>query len=673
MALLKWLRVCWSCITLSAGRKTVSCLSLFALLFLVCAGDSYGASWTKLKNLAPSSVQIMIQMTDGTILVQSYNGQTWMKLTPDATGSYINGTWSLMAPGPVARLYFASKVMPDGRLFVAGGEYSGPGLLANWSNTGEIYDPVANTWTPITPYPTQSGCPFISYVSGNLTSGSPVVTSIYPYTTRLVTGWAVAGAGIPAGTTISSIDSPTQITLSAAATATRTASQLSFNHSYQLIGCLGDDPSILLPGGNILVGNLINGSTFIYSPSANSWTPSGSKNYFSDSSDEEGWAVVGDGTVLTYDLFQSYHTLGSYAELYHPSTGTWTSISPSDGSAGGTIPQLSSGQVGAELGPVMRLQDGRMIVIGATQHTGLYTPSTVTWAAGPDIVGTINGNSTPFGSDDAPAAILPNGHVMFVADAGPSKFASSGNTTSGSNIITNIPSTAILHYGWPASGAGIPGGSFITSVDSASQVHINNNATATNTGITITWGGTFSPPAQLFDFNPTTNSISPLSPAIPDTNLNFMGAYPTRMLTLPTGQVLFSDDSSQLWVFTPDGPPNPALRPVINSVVYNGGGVFTLTGKQLSGQSAGAAYGDDDQMDSNYPIIRMMTPTGTTYYARTTNWSQVGVDGGTTPETVNFTLNPSITPGNYVLIVSGAGISSFPIFINITAAQVAGM
>jgi len=68
---------------------------------------------------------------------------------------------------------------------------------------------------------------------------------------------------------------------------------------------------------------------------------------------------------------------------------------------------------------------------------------------------------------------------------------------------------------------------------------------------------------------------------------------------LPTGQVLFSDSDSQLWVYTPDGLPNPALRPVINNVTYSGGGVFTITGKQLNGQSAGAAYGDDDQMDSN--------------------------------------------------------------------------
>ena len=590
----------------TAGRRAVS-LSLLALLFLISAGTVRAASWTPLKNIFPSpnGVQLMVQETDGTILVGAYDGQSWFKLTPDITGSYINGTWTQLATEPVRRLYFASQVLPDGKFLVAGGEYSGPGLLANWSNTGEIYDPIANTWSVITPYPAQADCPSIGYVSGNLTSGSPQITNIYPYTTRLVVGWAVNGAGIPAGATITSIDSPAQITISANATATLTASRVNFpGHFYQLIACLGDDPSILLPGGNILVGNLINRNTYIYSPLTNSWASSGMKVY-PDQSDEEGWAKLGNGTVLNYDLFESAATGGSYAEIYNPATGTWSSISPSDESAHGAIPQLSGASIGFELGPVLRLQDDRMIVIGATQHTALYNPSTNTWAAGPDIMGTLNGVPTPFGADDAPASVLPNGHVIFAADAGPTL-------------------------------------------------------------------GTFSAPTQLFDFNPTTDTISPVSPPIPDPNLPLMPAYPTRMLVLPTGQMLFSDSRAQIWAYTPDGEPNLALRPVISGIAYNGGGLFTLTGTQLNGQSAGAAYGDNDQMDSNYPIIRMTNDAGYVFYARSSNWSSTSVDGGTTPETVNFTLNPGVTPGNYSLVVSGAGISSVPVAVNITADQVAG-
>ena len=51
----------------------------------------------------------------------NHNGQgmnNWWALTPDANGSYLNGTWSQLASmsssyGP---LYFASAVLLDGRL-----------------------------------------------------------------------------------------------------------------------------------------------------------------------------------------------------------------------------------------------------------------------------------------------------------------------------------------------------------------------------------------------------------------------------------------------------------------------------------------------------------------------------------------------------------------------------
>jgi hypothetical protein len=657
--------------TLAAKRRLVCCLSLIALLSLTST-RGVAASWVKLTNLAPSNIQLMVQLTDGTILVQSYNGQTWMKLTPDIHGSYINGTWTTLAPGLIPRIYFASQVLPNGNFWVLGGEYTGPGLLANWSNTGEIYNTVANTWTAIAPYPSQGSCPQISYVSGNVTSGSPVITGIYPYTSGLAVGWLVIGAGIPGGATILSIDSPSQITLSANATSTHTGTEVSFNHLYRLTACFGDDPSSLLSGSTILAGDMINANTFIYNVNTNTWSETGSKLY-GDASDEEGWVKLPDASILSYDLFYSVETGGSYAQRYIPALGSWSSVSPSDGTTAGTIPQLSSSALGFELGPLLRLQDGRVLAIGANQHTALYDPSTTplpTWSAGNDIMGTLNGIPSPFGGDDAPAGILPNGHVIFAADAGASQFTSSGNITAGSNVITNIPSTAILQVNWAVSGTGIPGGSRISSVDTTSQIHITANATATMTGDAIKFGGTFSPPTQLFDFNPGTGAINPVSPAIPDTNLSIEPVYPTRMLVLPTGQLLFSDSSAQLWAYTPDGPPSPGLRPVINGVTYNGGGNFTLTGQQLTGQSAGAAYGDDDQMDSNYPIIRMANFSGSVFYARTTNWSSVGVDGGSSPETVNFTLNPGVTPGNYTIVVSGAGISSFPIMINITQAEV---
>jgi len=301
----------------------------------------------------------------------------------------------------------------------------------------------------------------------------------------------------------------------------------------------------------------------------------------------------------------------------------------------------------------VRLADGRIFAIGANQHTALYTPATNTWAAGPDMMGTISGVQFPFGADDAPAAVMPNGHVLFAADFGP-WVNTTANSTNSSSIISGIPSSTT-----------------ILSVDSPSQIHINKNATATNTGVTLKIGTTFDKPTQLFDFNPATSTIAPVSPAIPDANLNNNSAFVSRMLVLPPGQVLFSDSSTQLWIYSPDGSAPPASRPVINQVTYNGGGVFTLTGKQITGQSAGSTYGDDVQTDENFPIVRFTNSTGQVYYGRTSNWSS-SVATGTTLVTTNFTLNPAMPAGVYALIVSGAGISSAPLFLNITQSQVNG-
>ena len=150
-----------------------------------------------------------------------------------------------------------------------------------------------------------------------------------------------------------------------------------------------------------------------------------------------------------------------------------------------------------------------------------------------------------------------------------------------------IPSTAILQVYWGVQGAGIPGGAFIVSVDSPNQVTISSPANATTRGDATSWGKGIVQqlPTELFDFDPRTSMIRQVTLALPDANLPYEGSYPTRMLILPTGQLLFSDDSSQLWVYTSSGKPNPRLRPIITKVSYLGDRKFRLRGFQLDGPS----------------------------------------------------------------------------------------
>jgi hypothetical protein len=104
----------------------------------------------------------MLLLTDGTVFCQNSGTNQWWKLTPDITGSYVNGTWSQLANSlplpagsppntPYSPLYFASAVLKDGRVFVAGGEYNGSG--AGDALAAEIYNPLTNAWT-VLPTPT---------------------------------------------------------------------------------------------------------------------------------------------------------------------------------------------------------------------------------------------------------------------------------------------------------------------------------------------------------------------------------------------------------------------------------------------------------------------------------------------------------------------------------------
>lgn len=108
--------------------------------------------WTPVKAAGPFSngADTPMLMMDGTVLVHDYCSNLWDRLTPNSSGSYILGKWSKVASmssgyGP---LYYASAILPDGRLIVQGGEYN----FCNGAETnlGAIYDPLTNKWASVT-------------------------------------------------------------------------------------------------------------------------------------------------------------------------------------------------------------------------------------------------------------------------------------------------------------------------------------------------------------------------------------------------------------------------------------------------------------------------------------------------------------------------------------------
>jgi hypothetical protein len=111
--------------------------------------------WKALRHAPPFDPGTMLLASDGTVLVHAEppsGGTTrWYKLTPDARGSYVDGTWSQIAsmPSGYDPLYFASAILPNGQMIVEGGEYLGGTPV--WTGKGAIYSPLTNTWRSVAP------------------------------------------------------------------------------------------------------------------------------------------------------------------------------------------------------------------------------------------------------------------------------------------------------------------------------------------------------------------------------------------------------------------------------------------------------------------------------------------------------------------------------------------
>ncbi len=171
------------------------------------AGAPAGVSgtWTKVGAAFPGgSPDTALLMTDGDVLMHAACSSAWYRLTPDPSGSYASGTWRAAAPMPAgyAPLYFASSVLPDGRLLVNGGEYNGSSCAPVWTTLGALYDPVADSWSPVAP-PTgwtqvgdaasvilSTGHYMLQSVSGSLQA----IATVAPLPAATVS-WAKTGAG----------------------------------------------------------------------------------------------------------------------------------------------------------------------------------------------------------------------------------------------------------------------------------------------------------------------------------------------------------------------------------------------------------------------------------------------------------------------------------------------
>jgi fibronectin type 3 domain-containing protein len=284
----------------------------------------------------------------------------------------------------------------------------------------------------------------------------------------------------------------------------------------------------------------------------------------------------------------------------------------------------------------VELPDGSVLTVDFNASTTeRYIPAQNRWIVDATCPVSLYG----YGAEEGAAILMANGKVFFI-----------GGTV---NTAIYTPSGTTANGSWSVGPKMVFNGTGLGAVDAPATYLANGN-------LLVAIGPTngFDGPTSFYEYNYSSNAFAQVDGP---TGLTYNNApFGSSMLNLPDGTVFFigGQGTTHLYVYKPDGTPVATGRPVINSISQNADGSYHLVGTGLNGISGGAAYGDDFQMDSNYPLIRMTNETsGLVYYARTHDWS-TGVATGAKIVTTEFTLPVNLAAGTYSLVVTGDGIAS---------------
>jgi len=370
------------------------------LLMGIGAVNVAEAAFTPLTNAPPTNLNSCLLLTDGTVMCQGFFSNTWHRLTPDAFGSYVNGTWDTtpIAPMPngtdtrigcnscaYAPLFFASQVLADGRAVIVGGEdLAGFGNVE--TNIGFMYDPVTNTWSrQLTE----------AFGSGNV---GDTMSNVLPNGTMLVSS-----------ITTTNLESFNPATL--AFTALNPTGKADANN---------EEGWEILPNGTMLtIDARIQAQSEIYNPATNTWgTPLSTIVNMSDTGNLGGSIEIGpallrpDGQVAAF----SGNALGQNA-LFNTATNTWSHTASLD------FP-LVAGQefhYSVKDGPAAVLPNGNVLVMASPTDTNAadflppshffeldFATNTLNQVAD-------SPHAASFASFDGHFMMLPSGEALFVA------------------------------------------------------------------------------------------------------------------------------------------------------------------------------------------------------------------------------------------------------------------
>jgi hypothetical protein len=411
------------------------------MVLLVVSGAALAQTLTRLKNQPPDGVGLSFQLTDGTVMVQGNAGNDWWKLTPDNTGSYVNGIWTQLAslPSGYDPYAMASAVLADGRLIIEGGEYN----FGNFTltNLGAIYDPVKNTWTSVAPPKNWSyigDSPSVVLPNGNYLIGNKLTKQMRELNPKTMKWTSVSSKG-----------------------------KKDFN---------AEEGWTLLADGSILTADVKKApNSEIYTPSAKEWVTAGSTIVDLHSPSPDGCINYGPGGTLCYyppgeigpAILRPDGTVfvtGSYTKgdgpghtaIYDSLTGSWT-----------VGPDFPNGDNAGDSFAVL-LTNGDVLVEGDSGTS--YTFDGTHLTPGPFTPGSL--------------MVLPNGQVL-VGGGTTEVYTSTGTyQTSWAPAISTYPSTITRGSTYLISGTQFNGlsqaaafGDELQTATNYPLVQITNNST----------------------------------------------------------------------------------------------------------------------------------------------------------------------------------------------------
>jgi hypothetical protein len=374
----------------------------------------------------------------------------------------------------------------------------------------------------------------------------------------------------------------------------------------------------------------------IYDPVANAWTAVNPPS---------GWETIGDaqGIVLANGTFMQANCCSQQSALLDPRTLTWTLT------GGGKF------DVNDEEGWTLLPNDEVLTVdayVFAYDPSGtnseLYDPWSGTWSSAGSTGVQLWDSAAACGGEDfasfelGPGVLRPDGTVFYTG----ANACGPGNTA----IYDSRRGS------WRA-GPPFPGNDDVA--DGPAALEPNGKVLVmTSPGIYD-----YSQGATFFEWDGHHLATAPGTPNSP-----YDSSYFGNMLVLPTGQILLTDFSNDIEIYTPSGGPDPSWRPVVVFAppVLSPGRSYSLAGIRLSGMSQGAAYGDDAQANTNFPLVRITNlRTGHVFYGRTHDFSSVAVASNAIAWT-RFDVAAGQEAGLSKLEVVASGIASEPVIVLVT-------